>query len=158
MPYKWYELQDDYYSSGRYREFSKDKLFWIELVENGRFAFDDSGIYGEATSYMMTGECIKYLCAVLNGELVRWFLQQVAPTSGMGTLRWKKVYVETIPIPKISAAKQRPFTRLVDRILAVKAANPDADVSELENQIDRIVYSLYDLTPEEIAIVEENTV
>ena len=158
VPYQWYELQADYYSSGRYREFSKDKLFWIELVENGRFAFDDSGIYGEATSFIMTGECIKYLCAVLNGELVRWFLQQVAPTSGMGTLRWKKVYVETIPIPKISAAKQRPLTRLVDRILAVKADNPDVDVSELENDIDRIVYSLYDLTPEEIAIVEENTV
>ena len=138
-----------------YEDFAKEKLFWIELVENGRFAYDDSGIYGEATSFIMTGECVKYLCAVLNGELARWFLQQVAPTSGMGTLRWKKVYVETIPVPKISAAKQQPLIQLVDCILEAKAANPDADMCELENKIDQIVYSLYGLTPEEIAIVEE---
>ena len=137
-----------------YEDFTKEKLFWIELVENGRFAYDDSGIYGEATSFIMTGECVKYLCAVLNGELARWFLQQVAPTSGMGTLRWKKVYVETIPVPKISAVKQQPLIQLVDCILEAKAANPDADVCELEKRIDQIVYSLYDLTPEEIAIVE----
>ena len=135
-------------------DFTKGKLFWIELVEKGRFAFDDSGIYGEATSFMMTGECLKYLCAVLNAELVRWFLQQVAPTSGMGTLRWKKVYVETIPVPKISTVEQRPLIQLVDCILEVKAANPAADVSALENEIDQIVYLLYKLTPEEIAIVE----
>ena len=138
-----------------YEDFAKEKLFWIELVENGRFAFDDSGIYGEATSFIMTGECLKYLCAVLNAELIRWFLQQVAPTSGMGTLRWKKVYVETIPVPKISAVKQQPLIQLVDCILEVKAADPDADVSKLENEIDQIVYLLYGLTPEEIAIVEE---
>ena len=137
-----------------YKDFAKEKLFWIELVENGRFAYDDSGIYGEATSFIMTGECIKYLCAVLNGELARWFLEQVAPTSGMGTLRWKKIYVEALPIPKISAVKQQPLIQLVDCILATKAADPDADVSDLENEIDQIVYLLYDLTPEEIAIVE----
>ena len=124
-------------------DFTKGKLFWIELVEKGRFAFDDSGIYGEATSFMMTGECLKYLCAVLNAELVRWFLQQVAPTSGMGTLRWKKVYVETIPVPKISTFEQQPLIQLVACILEVKAANPAADVSVLEDEIDQMVYLLY---------------
>ena len=88
--------------------FAKEKLLWIELVENGRFAYDNSGIYGEATTYIMTGTSLKYLCAVLNASLTRWFLQQMAPTSGMGTLRWKKGYVENIPIPKNNAAKQRP--------------------------------------------------
>ena len=44
---------------------------------------------------------------------------------------------------------------LVDQILDAKRTNPDADVCELENEIDQIVYSLYDLAPAEIAIVEE---
>ena len=118
------------------------------------FAYDDSGIYGEATSFIMTGESIKYLCAVLNGNLIRWFLQQIAPTSGMGTLRWKKVYVETIPIPKISAVEQRPFVRLVDRILMAKAADPVADTSDQEAEMDRLIYALYGLTVEEIKVVE----
>ena len=39
-------------------------------------------------------------------------------------------------------------------ILAAKAANAEADTSVLEREIDQLVYKLYDLTPEEIAIVE----
>ena len=137
-------------------EFAKEKLFWIELVEGGRFAYDKSGIFGEATTFMMTGSSIKYLCAILNSTLVRWFLQQTAPTSGMGTPRWKKVYVETIPIPKISASKQRPFIRLVDEILEAKAADPNADTSYLEWDIDRLVYDLYGLTEEEDTGIERS--
>ncbi len=140
-----------------HEDFAKEKLLWIELVENGRFAYDDTGVYGEATAFIMTGECIKYLCAILNSKLVRWFLQQIAPTSGMGTLRWKKVYVETIPVPKITAAEQRSFIHLINRILTAKTPDPDVDTSVFESEIDRMVYSLYNLTTEEIAIVENAT-
>ena len=138
-----------------YAEFAKDKLFWIELVENGRFAYDDTGMYGEATTFMLTGENIKFLCAFLNTRVVQWFLQQVAPTSGMGVLRWKKVYVEVIPVPKIPFAEQEPFISMVDRILAAKGTDPNADTASLENEIDQLAYKLYCLSHEEITAVEE---
>ena len=73
----------------------------------------------------------------------------------MGTLRWKKAYVETIPVPRVSAAKERPFIRLVDLILAAKAADPNADTAELEKAIDWLVYDLYGLTDEETAVVAD---
>ena len=149
----WLEL-DNNPKDSYLEEFAKEKLLWIELVEDGRFAYDSSGIYGEATTFVMTGASLKYLCAVLNSTLIRWFLNQIAPTSGMGTLRWKKVYVETIPIPKLSAAKQRPFVRLVERILEAKADDPDADTKPLEWEIDRLVYELYGLTEAEDTAVE----
>ena len=152
--YEWYALQR--WAANYHKEFAKEKLLWIELVENGRFAYDDSGIYGEATTFIMTGASLKYLCAVLNASLTRWFLQQMAPTSGMGTLRWKKVYVENIPIPKITAAKQRPFVHLVDQILKAKNADPDADTRHLEWEIDRLVYDLYGLTEEEDTAIERS--
>ena len=41
-----------------------------------------------------------------------------------------------------------------DQILAAKKKDPSADTSALERQIDEMVYALYGLTPEEIAIVE----
>ena len=137
-----------------YEDFAKEKLLWIELVGRGRFAYDNTGIIGEATTFTMTGEHIKYLCGVLNARLIRWYLWQIAPTSGMGTLRWKKVYVQTIPVPRLSAAMQRPLVRLVERILKAKASNPNADTAGLESEIDRRVYALYGLTDEEIAAVE----
>ena len=149
----WLELdnnpKDEYLDT-----FTKEKLIWIELAESGRFAYDNSGIHCEATTFIMTGEHIKYLCAVLNAKLTCWYLQQVAPTSGMGTLRWKKVYVELISIPKTNKEERQPFIRLIDRILEAKATNPAADTSALEAEVDRLVYQLYGLTTEEIAVVE----
>ncbi len=141
-------------SCAYHQDFAKEKLLWIELVNTGRFAYDNSGLYPEATAFILIGESVKYLCALLNSTLIRWFLYQSAPTSGMGTLRWKKVYVETIPVPKIPAARQRPFIRLVDRILQAKAHDPHADTSAEESKIDHLVYQLYDLTNAEIAAIQ----
>ncbi len=134
-----------------HEDFTKEKLLWIELVNNGRFAYDNSGFYGEATTFLLTGESIKYLCAVLNAKLIRWFLENVAPTSGMGTLRWKKVYVERLPIPRITGSRQQHFSRLVDRALMAKPG----DREEIEADIDARVYQLYGLTPSEITEVEQ---
>ena len=135
-------------------EFSKEKLIWIDLTEKGRFALDDGSKLCMDTTYFMTSESVKYLCAVLNSAMATWFIQNTALTSGMGVARWKTFTVERIPIPKLRAAKQRPFVRLVDRILEAKSADPDADTSDLEEQIDRLVYDLYGLTEEETTAVE----
>ena len=69
-------------------------------------------------------------------------------------MRFIAQYVSQIPIPSIRPAQKASISKLVNQILATKRANPDADISDLEKRIDQIVYLLYDLTPEEIAIVE----
>ena len=71
----------------------------------------------------------------------------------MGVARWKRFTVERIPIPKLTAAKQRPYVRLMDRTLEAKDADPDADTSDLEDQIDWLVYDLYGLTDDERSAV-----
>ena len=45
---------------------------------------------------------------------------------------------------------------LVNQILSLKKENPKADTSELENEIDELVYKLYELTSEEIAVVKNS--
>ncbi len=55
---------------------------------------------------------------------------------------------------EIPAAEQEPLKNLVERILLLKKENPQTDTSALEVEIDRMVYKLYDLTEEEIAVVE----
>ena len=52
-------------------------------------------------------------------------------------------------------AQQRPIIALVDKILAAKRADPQADTSAWEREIDGLVYALYGLTEEEIAVVEQ---
>ncbi len=106
------------------------------------------------TVYMLTGHSVKYLCAVLNSNLITWFMRNTALTSGMGVTRWFSIFVETIPIPKITPVMQRPFVLMVECILAAKAADPAGDTSEQEAELDRLVYTLYGLTAEEVAAVE----
>jgi len=66
----------------------------------------------------------------------------------------KGEYLKLIPIPVIGAKQQQPIIALVDEILLAKRADPAADTSALEREIDQHVYRLYGLTPEEIEIVE----
>ncbi len=68
------------------------------------------------------------------------------------TRELSKVFFEQIPIKQIEEKDQQPFVALVDQILELKKAGKDT--LSLENEIDRLVYRIYDLTDEEIAIVE----
>ena len=137
-------------------EFAKEKLIWMDLTEQGRFAYDDRAMFCLNTTFLMTGESVKFLCAVLNSQLVTWFMRNTALNSGMGVTRWIGYTVERIPIPKLTAEEQRSFVQLVDEILEAKAADLNADTSELERNIDRLVYDLYGLTEEEDTAVERS--
>ena len=119
----WLEL-DNNPRDAYLEEFAKEKLVWMDLTERGRFAVDDESTYCLDTTFFMTGDSVKYLCAVLNSSLATWFIQNTALTSGMGVARWKRFTVERIPVPKITDEEQRPFVRLVERILAARPPTP----------------------------------
>jgi len=72
-----------------------------------------------------------------------WYLSDLGEARGRQELFTKQ-----------SPQKQKSIEILVDQILAAKKKDPKADTSTLEKQIDEMVYALYGLTPEEIAIVE----
>ena len=134
-------------------EFAQKKLLWMDMSDRGRFAYLESEMYCNNKGFIMTGGSLKYLCAILNSSLITWLIKNTARTTGMGLTQWEKFAVERLPIPKISIAKQHPFICLVDHILTAKAANPTADISAQEAEIDRQVYALYCLTAKEITAV-----
>ena len=96
-----------------------------------------------------------WLCGLLNSRSIEWFYSLVSNRLGGGALRAFSDYMKQIPIPNIKPVQKTSISQLVDQILTTKRTNPNADVSDLENEIDQIVYLLYDLTPDEIAIVED---
>ena len=148
---KWFEAQDQI---AYHEEFTKEKLFWMDMSNKGKFAYSETEMYCNDKGFMMTGNYLKYLCAILNSALITWVMKNNALTTGMGLMQWKKFAVERLPIPKIPTTEQRLFIRLVDRILTVKSTDPKTDTTEQEAQIDRLAYALYGLTPAEIATVE----
>lgn len=74
----------------------------------------------------------------------------------MGTLRWINNYVKHFPIAQKQINDQQALITIVDQILSLKESDPQSDTSALEAEIDRMVYELYALNEEEIAIVEES--
>ena len=93
---------------------------------------------------------VKFLLGVMNSTTARDFLRAHRRSNiHLYPDDWKR-----LPIPDVLPEQQEPIIELVDQILSAKRTDPDADVSDLENDIDQMVYSLYGLTCEEIAIVE----
>ena len=138
-------------------EFAQEKVFWIDLSDQGRFAYaDDQAMFCVNSAYMLSGSFVKYLCAVLNSQLISWFMRKTALNSGMGVVRWIRSTVDIIAIPRPERNDNEAIVRLVDGILKARAASRGADTLEMENQMDALVYKLYGLTREDIEVVSRN--
>jgi len=97
---------------------------------------------------------LKYVAALLNSRLYYYWLYNKGKLKG----KMLELYVQPlseIPLKKISKQAQEGFIYIVNEILKVKKSSLTADTSELEKQIDQMIYKLYNLTEEEIKIVEE---
>lgn len=135
--------------------FKEPKIVWKRIGSILRFCYDETGGAVLDSTCFATGNGVKYLVAVLNSKMGHYLLQD-APKTGTGDLLISVQALEPICIPKLSESEQQPFIDLVDQILEAKKANPTADTTALETQIDQMVYVLYNLTTDEIAIIENN--
>ena len=150
--HKWYETQD---SIAYHAEFMRDKLIWMDMSPEGRFAYSNEEMYCNDKGFMMTGTSLKYLCAVLNSRLITFLVRNLAATTGAGLAQWKKFTVEAIPVPAIPVTKQAPFIQWTDVICGTRDAEPTADTHHQESEVNRLVYRLYGLTESEIQVVEK---
>jgi len=121
------------------------------------FTYTDFPCYVSAAFYVIKTKDvnIKYLTALLNSKLVKFWLDHKGKKQG-NNFQVDDEPLSQIPLIKVSKEEQNPFVELVDKILSVKGKNPQTNTSELEAKIDRMVYKLYSLTDEEIKIIEEN--
>jgi hypothetical protein len=138
-------------SCAYWSEFERPKIVYPDIAQCPQFAFDPRGYYLANTSYLLPTDD-KWLLGVLNSRLVFWFYIRLSSQIQGGFVRYIAQYVTQIPIR--SGPAVGPIGAAVQQILAAAEANPDADTSALEREIDRLVYELYGLTQEEIAIVE----
>ncbi|MBE0426382.1 MAG: Eco57I restriction-modification methylase domain-containing protein [Nitrospirae bacterium] len=150
---KWYELRKCSY----YDKFFKPKLVWTRLSNQNAFAISLNGEFTVDSSSFAVSEDINYLAAILNSKIILFYIKLGSVIWGKDGIKWFGNHFDNIPIPNISRKEQQPLISLVDQILAAKQKDPNADTSALEREIDKMVYDLYGLTPEEIEIVEGNT-
>ncbi len=148
----WWNLRACAY----YSEFDREKVVYPETTQGAYFFFDDKQYYLDKTCFMIIGSDIKILVGLLSSALLTFAYKHIYSGTVLGEkgYQYNKHSLEKLPVVEISISEQQPFITLVDQVLAVKATNPDADTTHLENEIDSLVYALYGLTDDEIAIVE----
>ncbi|WP_418185594.1 Eco57I restriction-modification methylase domain-containing protein [Aliarcobacter vitoriensis] len=174
----WWQLQ-----SNSFKDFDKPKILYMEMQTRNSFCLDNKGSYAVNNKIYIYPQKDNYLLSILNSAIT-WYLISKFCTQIQNGYQISYDYLKQIPIPKIDEESQKPFIKLVDEILeakqkikdykplldeAIKTNNFDREIAlkkELENlenicttnekTIDQMVYKLYDLTPDEIKIVENN--
>ena len=148
------------------KEYAKDDYFYggerILIRETGSklmAIYLDERLYCNRSLYSikLTDTRIKpkYLVACLNSNVLQFYYQTMYKNE---TDLFPKIRIKQAKLLPIYIAEEREQTEiigLVDKILLTKRANSSADTSALESEIDRLVYQLYGLTDEEIAIIEK---
>ncbi len=160
--YEWYCLQR--WAANYYQDFEKEKIVYGEIVQEPRFYLDNGEcelgyFYAEATSFILTGEHLRYLLGMLHSKLITFAFKTFYAGGGLGEsgYRYKKAFIERLPIPQITPQNQELADKITDcakAILEAKEKDPKANTQKLEKEIDALVYQLYNLTDEEIKIIE----
>lgn len=135
-----------------YPEFEKPKILWGELSDVPKFAYDDKGMFAEATLFALVGNHLKYLLSILNSNLALWYFNQITTTSGMGTSRWKKYKIEQIPIPKVSQETELKFENIASALIfinnpeyqpIIESVSQDSLNSVFEDLANMMVFEIY---------------
>ncbi|ECT4749206.1 class I SAM-dependent DNA methyltransferase [Campylobacter coli] len=152
-PYGLHRARDEKFFTGSPRIVALRKC-----VGEPKFSYVDFDCYVSATFYVIKTQRInvKYLTAILNSKLIAFWLKHKGKMQG-NNYQIDKEPLLNIPIVTINSKNQKiadEFINLVDEILKAKEQDKNANTQELENKINSLVYKLYNLTEDEIKIIE----
>jgi type I restriction-modification system DNA methylase subunit len=158
--YLWYELQDaiDYFEA-----FEKPKIVLPDIALRMQALYDNYNFYCVNTAYIISIDD-KFLLGILNSNLVQYYYSKISSSIRGGYFRFIKQYLETIPIT-LALQSRKEIINFVDQLiqlneekseskLQTKIIQLEGKIDYCEKRINEIVYQLYELTKEEIEIVE----
>ena len=148
--YEWYALQRC--ANTYLAEFEKPKIIYSEIVSSPQFNVDFDGVYPDASVFIITGSNIKYLTALLNSKPVSYFFKTFyAGGELVGKYRYKKAFLQNLPIPIPKEIIKSMFEIIVDYIVfiysqvdSINIHVPNSHLIQLfEEVIDAMVMELY---------------
>lgn len=164
----WWELRTcDYYP-----EFEKPKIIIPAIVRSAAYTFDREGFYSNDKTTIISLDDL-YLLGILNSKVPDFVMHSISSTKQGGYFEYKPMYMQQLPVRpidfsnKADAALHDTMVKFVETMLELNKQFPSArtpqektslqrQIDATDKQIDKLVYKLYDLTPEEIAIVESS--
>jgi very-short-patch-repair endonuclease len=142
-------------------KFEQPKLSSMEIcASHPNVTLNHENLYHTTKAYSWvkkedTKESYEYLLAIANSKLLWWFLKTTGDTLQGDARTFKTNYLNPFPLPAfVEPQIENEISEKVKIVMEKKKSNEKADTKAIENQIDQLVYKLYDLKEEEIRIVE----
>jgi len=141
---EWFEIQD---SINYWEDFFRPKIIYPEITKFINFYLDTTEhYYINNKCFILTGVHIEYLTAFFNSKLFKFCFTENFPELMGGTRELRKVFFEKIPVMKISDD--------VNEIFKLKISNLKGNSNkDLEEEINNIIFELYNLSSDEISII-----
>jgi hypothetical protein len=148
----------------RQPKFFKDKRLLVREITNPSIyaTITSEELYNDPAVLIILDSnnnyALEIVLAILNSKLATFYHFNHSPKATKGA--FPKILVQDLkefPLPSITSEEKLSITDLVKKILDSKKNNPQIDTSDLENQIDFLVYKLYGLTYDEVLIVDPET-
>jgi hypothetical protein len=148
--YKWFEIQDN---TAYWEEFEKPKIVMQGMMIEASYALDETGSYLNApANFIASGD--RYLLGLLNSKLLWWFLSNQTISIQQGYSRIYMYQIEKLPIRTTSDKTKKRIESLTVKIADLKKHGHSS--SDLEKEIDVLVYKLYELTYDEVKIIDKD--
>ncbi len=158
--HKWYELQQP--QTGIFHHYKQTKIISTDIAKRCEFTIDISGSFIDNTIFCIPLNDL-YLLSLLNSRLIEAYYRSQTSSIRGDFLRFKKIYLDLLPIKEIEDDKKIAFRNLAEKILNITRSEDyfensakKAKVREFEKQIDQLVYKLYGLTSKEIEVIENS--
>ena len=138
--YEWYAMQR--WGADYYQDFEKPKIVYPNMTKYLPFCYDETGSICNDKAFIITAKddtfSIKYLLAILNTKLAKFWIRCICPELGEDRREVRKVYFENFAIPE--CADQQPFIELADSMLVMN--------KDLQDKRSRFLRRLQDNMPE----------
>lgn len=143
----WLEL-DNNPSYDRLQDYSKEKIVYREISTSMDAYLDKKGMFVNNKLYFIITEHAPYLAGIINSKLfTKVILAAVNTTGGKGP-----AFLLNVKVPNYNVK----WHKIEDKVNSI-CSTLNEDHTTIESEIDHLVYHLYDLTYDEVLIIDPET-
>lgn len=139
----WFNLRSCNYID----KFEEDKIIYADIVqERGKFYFDTNKYYTNDTAFIITGENIKWMTAILNSSMFSYLYKRFYSGGGLSGkgLRFKKQFLEKVPFPNMDNEVVSVFSIITDTIQVLKETDLKVSNHVSNNHIIQLIEEIND--------------
>ena len=141
-------------------EFEKEKIIYPETTQSNNFAYSIDTMLVDKTAFILVGSELIYILAILCSNVFNYAYKNLFAgiTLGSEGYQFNKVYLEGFPLLKINQHSEDLVIEIKNSLKAILKLKSENKSTRTQEQImNRLVYQLYELTEEEIALIEDAT-